>query len=146
MSALYTRGQAAIIALALLSHTGSAAGWAMLDCLSTESFDSSVRGAAHRRIGRLGVSTRPSRRPPSTRLSPSRSQVRGAAFGLLGATGRIASITAQVVNGALITDTPLLFTVTGAFMAAGCLGALTLRPSGQRGVGCFPLQEHHAES
>ena len=54
MSALYTRGQAAIIALALLSHTGSAAGWAMLDCLSTESFDSSVRGAAHRRIGRLG--------------------------------------------------------------------------------------------
>ena len=49
MSALYTRGQAAIIALALLSHTGSAAGWAMLDCLSTESFDSSVRGAAHRR-------------------------------------------------------------------------------------------------
>lgn len=48
-STLYTRGQAAIIALALLSHTGSAAGWAMLDCLSTESFDSSVRGAAHRR-------------------------------------------------------------------------------------------------
>ena len=43
---LSTLGQAAIIALALLSHTGSAAGWAMLDCLSTESFDSSVRGAA----------------------------------------------------------------------------------------------------
>ena len=40
------RHRAAIIALALLSHTGSAAGWAMLDCLSTEAFDSSVRGAA----------------------------------------------------------------------------------------------------
>ena len=87
----------------------------MLDCLSTEAFESSVRGAA---------------------------------FGLLGATGRIASITAQIVNGALIANTPLLFTVTGAFTAAGCLGALALRPSGQsqRGAGCFPLQEHHAES
>ena len=105
----------------------------------------STRRCAARRKGRLGVST-PSRRPPFTSLSPSRSQVRGTAFGLLGGTGRIASITAQVVNGALITNTPLLFTVTGAFMAAGCLGALTLRPSGQRGVGCFPLQEHHAES
>ena len=73
--------------------------------------------------------------------------MRGTAFGLLGGTGRIASITAQVVNGALITNTPLLFTVTGAFMAAGYLGALALRPSGQSGgAGCLPLYEHYAES
>ena len=89
------RDKSAIIGLALLSQMGSAAGWAMLDCISTESFDSSVRGAA---------------------------------IGLLGATGRIASISAQLINGALISHTPLLFSVMGAFMAAGCLGAIALRP------------------
>ena len=58
--------------------------------------------------------------------------MRGAAFGLLGATGRIASITAQVVNGALITDTPLLFKRWPTFGVSNDLNILVRSASAQR--------------
>ena len=68
-------------------------------CSTASPLSPSTRRCAARRKGRLGVST-PSRHPPFTRLSPSRSQVRGTAFGLLGGTGRIASITARRLSTA----------------------------------------------
>merc|ERR1719502_1540213 len=52
--------------------------------------------------------------------------VRATAFSVFTGTGRVASILAQVVNGALASHVATLLSVTSACMALGCLGALAL--------------------
>lgn len=52
---------------------------------------------------------------------------RATALGVLTAVGRLASIAAQFVNGALIAHPPRLLAVTAAFMLAGTLATLGLK-------------------
>jgi len=49
---------------------------------------------------------------------------RATALGILTAVGRIASVIAQFVNGALQSNPPLLLSVTAAFMFCGCCATL----------------------
>ena len=56
-------------------------------------------------------------------------EVRATAFSVLAASGRVASIGSQFVNGALSRNPPVLLSVTSAFMVLGCAGALMVRPT-----------------
>ena len=64
--------------------------------------------------------------------------IRATAFGILTATGRVASVLAQFVNGALAAHVANLLSVTSGFMALGCVGALCLGHAtrGQALEGC----------
>jgi hypothetical protein len=55
-------------------------------------------------------------------------QVRATALAVLAASGRLASVGAQVVNGSLSHDEPTLLAVTSAVLAVGCIGALFVQP------------------
>ena len=66
-------------------------------------------------------------------------EVRATAFAALAASGRVASILAQVVNGTLSHDAPTLLAVTSVFMALGCVGVMCVRLS----VGGRGLEDDH---
>ena len=53
--------------------------------------------------------------------------MRATAFGVLSGAGRIASLIAQFVNGALSEQLHLMLAVTGACMLLGCVGAMCVR-------------------
>ena len=55
-------------------------------------------------------------------------QVRATALAVLAASGRLASVAAQVVNGSLSHDEPTLLAITSTVMAVGCIGALFVKP------------------
>ena len=55
-------------------------------------------------------------------------QVRATALAVLAASGRLASVGAQVVNGSLSHDETTLLAVTSAVLAVGCIGALFVQP------------------
>ena len=55
-------------------------------------------------------------------------QVRATALAVLAASGRLASVGAQVVNGSLSHNEPTLLAVTSAVLAVGCIGALFVQP------------------
>jgi hypothetical protein len=53
--------------------------------------------------------------------------VRATAFGVLSGSGRVASLIAQFVNGALSEQPHLMLGVTGGCMLLGCLGGMCVR-------------------
>eukprot|EP00164_Ancoracysta_twista_P007714 GFYU01011002.1.p1 GENE.GFYU01011002.1~~GFYU01011002.1.p1 ORF type:complete len:501 (+),score=123.70 GFYU01011002.1:68-1504(+) len=83
-----------IVVFACFFNAVSNAGWTALNCLSTESFPTSIRSSA---------------------------------MGALTASGRVASVLAQVTNGILISEgVGLILTITCSMMLAGCVAVLCL--------------------
>ena len=53
--------------------------------------------------------------------------VRATAFGVLSGSGRVASLIAQFVNGALSEQPHLMLAVTGGCMLLGCIGGMCVK-------------------
>lgn len=72
-------------------------------------------------------------------------EIRATAFAMLAASGRVASIGAQVINGALSEDSSTLLGVTSAVMLIGCAGAAVV-PRPRLGADVSPAAaDDHAQ-